>query len=229
MSFLIKRKQVIYMVKYELRQKDYAMRDKEPFPTMVTLIWVALTVFIIAGTFSLVLGIVGKYTGEGSDPLAKFFEYMGLFGYFIALVGTLVLYMLLKFIVTLLFCHSTAASSIHLKILEGTAMPVCLCREAFTFWQTLLIYCVPIAMIYSLILYLCIISGAGAVYMIILFFMGFYMAYDLTLVLYVLFYKIKDKMDYISIDHHVYYLTLYKKTYIKTNKKAKNQTPEPTV
>ena len=216
------------MIKYELRQKDYAMRDKEPYPTMVTFIWVALTIFVIAGTFSLVLGFVGKNIGDGFDPLAKFFEAMGIFGYFIVIVGTLILYMLLKFTVTLLFCHATAASSIHLKILEGTAMPVCFCREAFTVWQTLLMYCAPIALVYSLILYLCIISGAGAAYMITLFFMGFYMAYDLTLVLYVLFYKIKDRMDYISIDHHVYYLTLYKKTYIKTNKKAQTKKLEPT-
>jgi len=68
---------------------------------------------------------------------------------------------------------------------------------------------------YSLIFFLCVISGAGAAYIIILFFMGFFIAYDLTLVLHVIFYKIKDGMEYVSIDHHVYYMTLYKKTYIR--------------
>ena len=194
------------------------MRDKEPNKDLVAFIWVVLTIFIIAGTFSAVLWAVGMGVGNGVDPLGKFFEHLGAVGYFIVLVAALLLYMLLKFFVTLLFCHSTAASSIHLKILEGTAMPVCFCREAFTTWQTLLIYGAPIVLMYALIFFLCVISGAGAVYMIILFFMGFYLAYDLTAVLYVLFYKIKDRMEYISIDHHVYYLTLYKKTYIKTKK-----------
>ena len=208
------------MLKYTLRQQNFQMRDKEPNKELISFVWVFLTIFIIAGTFSAVLKIVGMDFGNGVDPLDKFFEYLGAVGYFVVLVAALLLYMALKLFFTLLFCHSTAKSSIHLKILEGTAMPVCFCREAFTVGQTLLMYCVPAVMMYSLIFYLCVLSGAGAVYIVILFFMGFYLAYDLTAVLYVLFYKIKDKMDYISIDHHVYYLTLYKKTYIKsTNKK----------
>ena len=73
---------------------------------------------------------------------------------------------------------------------------------------------------YSLIFWLCVISGASPLYIIMLFFMGFFMAYDATLVLYVLFYKIKDRMDYVSVDHHVYYLTLYKKPRVKAEKKT---------
>jgi len=196
------------------------MKDKEPNPTFITVVWVFLTVCIIAGTFTAVLATVGKIPGDSVDPLEKFYENAGAFAYITVMVLPLILYMEFKFIMTLLCCHASAKSSIHLKLLEGTAMPVCFCREAFRVWQTVLIYCVPIALMYLPIFYLCLTSGAGPIYIIILFFMGFFMAYDLTLVLYVLFYKIKDKMDYISIDHHVYYLTLYKKPYANTSKKA---------
>jgi hypothetical protein len=202
------------MIKYDLRQQEYFMKDKEPNKKMITFMWVFFTIFIIAGTFAAVIAIVGKIPDDSVDPLQNFFDNLGAFSYIIIMVTPLVIYMVMKFIITLLCCRSSAKSSIHLKLLEGTAMPVCFCREAFRVWQTLLIYCVPIVLMYSLIFWLCVISGAGSIYIIILFFMGFYMAYDLTLVLHVLFYKIKDKMDYVSVDHHVYYLTLYKKLQI---------------
>ena len=199
------------MIKYDLRQRDFSMRDKEPNPTLITFVWVFLTISMIAGTFSAVLAVVGKIPDYSSDPLEKFHELLSPFSYIIIMVAPLVIYMELKFIITLLCCRASAKSSIHLKLLEGTAMPVCFCREAFRVWQTLLIYCAPVVLTYALIFWLCVISGAGPLYIIILFFMVFFMAYDLTLVLYVLFYKIKDRMDYVSVDHHVYYLTLYKK------------------
>ena len=207
------------MIKYDLRQDDFSMEDKEPNKTLITFVWVFLTVFIITGTFSTALAIVGKVPGGSVDPLEKFHELMSPFSYVIIMVAPLLIYMELKFILTLLCCRASAKSSIRLKLLEGTAMPVCFCREAFRVWQTLLIYCAPIVLMYSLIFWLCVSSGAGPIYIIILFFMGFFMAYDMTLVLYVLFYKIKDRMDYVSVDHHVYYLTLYKKPRVKSDKK----------
>ena len=201
------------MVKYNLRQQDFQMKDKEPIKDIVTLIWVLFTISIITGTIYSVLAFRKwmEIGGESKDPFEKLYGYLGPVGYFIVLVAALLLYMVLKFFITLLFCHATAASSIHMKILEGTAMPVCFCREAFRVWQTLLIYCVPVILVYSLIFYLCVATRDNAVYMAILFFMSFYIAYDLTLVLYVLFYKLIYRMDYIAVDHHVYYFTLYKK------------------
>jgi hypothetical protein len=49
-------------------------------------------------------------------------------------------------------------------------------------------------------------------------FMSFFLAYDLTLVLYAAYLKIRHKMDYISIDHHIYEVTLFKKSYVKINR-----------
>ena len=209
------------MLKYDLRQQDYSMRDKAPNQLIITMVWVFLTIFLIIGTFTFVFMNVGSRLGNESDPLAYFYEALGPFSLLIIMVGPLVLYMILKFFMTLLFCHSIAHSSIHLKILEGTAMPVCFCREAFKVWQTVLMYFVPVVLIYSAIFWLCVTSGANAMYMILLFFMTFYIAYDLTLVLYVLLYKLIYRIDYISIDHHVYFMTLYNKSYVRETKKAK--------
>ncbi|MCL2772260.1 MAG: hypothetical protein FWD71_02825 [Oscillospiraceae bacterium] len=209
------------MLKYNLREDGFSVTDKQQGQTLVTFIWVILTAAILAVTFTFVIRIVGVNTSGGTDPLAALADQIGLMAYIIALVGSLVIYLILKFIMTLLFCYSSPASSIKLKILEGTAMPVCFCREAFKIWQTVLMYCVPVAVMYTTMFIFCVISGANAAYIIIIFFMSFYMAYDLTLVLYVLFYKIKDGIDYVSIDHHVYYMTFFTKSYIRVNKKAK--------
>lgn len=213
------------MKKYDLRQQNFSMKDKEQNPMIVNMMWVFLTMFFIVSTFSSILKIVGKKVGDGFDPLASLYDHIGVIVYFLLLIVAMIIYMALKFIITLFFCQTTAAASIRLKMLEGNAMPVCFCREAFKIWQTLVIYCVPIVSMYGLIFFLCVLSAAGAAYILVLFFMSFFMCYDLTLVLYVLLFKIKDRADYISIDHHVYYMTLYKKSYVKLNKKAQKLNP----
>ena len=57
-------------------------------------------------------------------------------------------------------------------------------------------------------------------YMTMLFFMSFFISFDLTLITYVLFFKIKDKIDYIAADHHIYVVTLFKQTYVRLNRKS---------
>jgi hypothetical protein len=205
------------MIKYDLRQQNYKLKDKENNDSLVTLIWVVLTGLIIFGTFNGITAAVKNFPDlVNGDPLAVLNEYFGGFAFIIIMFGPMILYMILKFIMTVIFCHASPASSIKLKLLENNGMPVCLCREAFKTWQTVLIYCAPVFIIYLLMFWLCVASSPGnGIYMTIFFFTIFFMCYDLTLVLYVLFYKIKDRMDYIAIDHHVYMLTLYHKSYYK--------------
>ena len=208
------------MIKYDLRKQGFAMREKTPGKYLVTMFWVILTMVIFGGGFALLIDVVGQDFANGFDPLGILYENLGYgVGFMLVLAVGLLLYIELKFILTVLFCHSVAPSSIKLKILEGTAMPVCFCREALKVWQTLLIYLLPVVFMYSLIFWLCVISGAGALYIVMLFFMSFYMAYDLTLVLYIMCFKLIDRMEYISIDHHVYAMTLYRKSYVKLGKK----------
>ena len=59
--------------------------------------------------------------------------------------------------------------------------------------------------------------------MIILAFMWFFMAFDLTAVLYVLYFKFKEKIDYIAIDHHIFDVTLFRGSYVKFSDKKKSQ------
>ena len=105
-------------------------------------------------------------------------------------------------------------------------MPICYCREALRVWQTVLIYLVPFILMYSLYLFLCVNYIAYPAFIVIFFFMMFFMGFDLTLVIYVLCVKIKEKPDYISIDHHIFSYTLYNKSYVRfsrRNKKIQNR------
>ena len=120
--------------------------------------------------------------------------------------------------ITLPFCSEK--NSVKLKFLEIKSMPICFCREAFTVWQTVVIYLAPAAVIYSLLFTMCLLAEAGPGIMIILFFISFFLAFDLTLVVYVLYFKVKEKAEYIAIDHHVYGMTLFNKAYILENKKG---------
>jgi ABC-type polysaccharide/polyol phosphate export permease len=53
------------------------------------------------------------------------------------------------------------------------------------------------------------------IYMPILVILCFFMAFDLTLVVCGLFFKVKNGMDYIAINHHVYQVAPFKKPYLK--------------
>jgi len=102
-------------------------------------------------------------------------------------------------------------------------MPVCLCREALKVWQTILIYTAPFVLIYSLYIFIIIRYNNNLFFLLMLLFFIFYMAFDLTLVLYVLHFRIRDKIDYISVELHAYMITLFSKTYIRANKRKKKK------
>jgi len=154
--------------------------------------------------------------------------------YIIELIFAVFFYFGLKLVMTLLFCNDRQNSA-RLKTLEEKSLPifpVCFCREAFKIWQTAVIYIVPLIIVYSFMFLLCIfdpvdifINGGtpfeevDAGYMTMLFFMSFFMAFDLTLIAYTLYFKIKEKIDYIAIDYHIYGVTLFRKTYVRFNKK----------
>jgi len=134
----------------------------------------------------------------------------------------LFIYLALKLIITSIFCKNKDKDSIKIKFLEGySRMPVCHCREVLKVWQTLLIYFVPFVLVYTGMFYLCYKEMGW--YGPVLFFLLFIMTFDLLPVIYVLYYKIRYGMDYVSVDRHVYEMTLFSKTYIRENKKAKKR------
>jgi hypothetical protein len=62
--------------------------------------------------------------------------------------------------------------------------------------------------------------------MTMLFFMSFFLAFDLTLVTYVIAVKLKTNIDYIAINHHIYDITLYRSSYIMLGKRASRKRTE---
>ena len=73
------------------------------------------------------------------------------------------------------------------------------------------------AIIDTVMFIISVLFGVG--FMTMLFLMSFFLAWDLVLITYVMAYKIKNKVNYVAINHHIYDLTLYKGTYIKTGAK----------
>jgi len=218
------------MVKSDLRENGFFETSKYPKKLGVNVTWIITTAFLIIGSFSGITFVLeflfGGADGEPPDDILMFilesFGRVPFFGPFFALMGYVIFfilllfaYLFLKLFMTILFSHQSG--NIKLKLLEYKGIPICSCREAFKVWQTVLIYLAPIILMYSLYIFLCL--RYQAIFILMLFFMLFFMSFDLTLVFYVIGFKIKHKIDYISIDYHIYDVTLYKQTYIKVRKK----------
>lgn len=210
------------MVKNDLRERGYYIAEKIPRPSIITVIWIILTLLMIVSTFAGVFAIIQDVQSKDKDasPIAYIFDDMMVC--LIILIVALLIYLYLKLALTLIFC-SDRANSVKMKFLELKAMPVCFCREAFKVWQIVVIYLAPVVLIYSLIFVMCLVAQASAGAIIIVFFMAFFLCFDLTLVIYVLFIKIKEKVQYISVDQHVYGFTLFNQSYVRENKKAKRR------
>ena len=226
------------MLKSDLREHGYSVIEKKPNEYVVTILWVALTILLTAGTFSAFLLFVG-YTPPSPGANSAIADESHIDSYVVyALIFLIILfgYYILKLISTIIFCFDKE-KSIKLKILEGKGLPICLCKEALKVWQTVFIYLVPVIIVYIVMLVMCcnvnVIINDNGFYQIIsegiepgslvmLLFISFFMAFDLMLVVYVLFIRIREKIDFISIEFHIYGLTVYKETYVKlTNKKVR--------
>jgi hypothetical protein len=187
------------------------------------------TVLTIGGSFAL-LFTFGKWFNStvGDRSISFEMDPSSMFFYFLELLFFVFLYFALKFALTFLFC-SDKYNSIKLKILEDK-FPVCHCREALKVWQTVVVYMLPFILLYSFMIVLCILTLADPFVILIVLFLSFFLAFDMTAVVYVLAAKIKDKADYIAIDRHVYEMTLYKETYVRIGgKKIKNHIKPPDV
>ena len=164
--------------------------------------------FLIAEEVTKSLGALGAIGGYGA-----------IFAYLVVFV---LFYMALKLIMTIFVC-SDNHRSIKLKILKMNAMPICCCKEALKIFPTLSIYFIPAVFMYSTLYILCLRSYESSVNLLAIILMVFFISFDLTVALYVLFFKIRHKADYIALDKHIYELTMYKKTYIKKSKKQKKR------
>lgn len=214
------------MLKSDLRERAYSEIEITPGKLRITLIWVLLTAAIIVLTFIIRLVFVGYVpSGGAKDDVPLFGAVLEVPApdtllFIIAIVGSVFMYLFLKLIVTIIFCRDKLRS-IKLKFCSGTTMPVCACQEAFTIWQIVLIYGIPAVIIYALFLIAVLSYTPGFTMITALFFLMFFISFDLTLIVYVLVYKIKNGADYISIENHVYSMTLFNKQNIFVRRKKK--------
>ena len=186
-----------------------------------------LTVLVIVAVLFFIMLIAGMQLPEDEssfwDSLSALSSSMGPWFSVSFLILYLVsyefLYLTVKFIITIIFCRDKKYS-IKMKIHYG--MPICHCKEAFGVWQTVAIYFIPVVFMYAFLFARCVQTGNTFIFMYF-FFMLFFMSYDLTVVIYALLFKITDKVDYMSLDYHIYDVTIYRKSYVKFKKKAKMQ------
>ena len=207
------------MIKNDLRSQGFNADFKEPKESPIVYIWTALALGFILTAFLAVLALREYFPGSAiTDILDTVNGFIfGIFGIAFAgiyLFSFLFLYLALKIIMTVIFCKDKKRST-HLKVLKGKGIPICVCKEALKIWQIILIYLVPAALVYITMIILCALSQEillfMAAYMVTLFFLIYYMALDLTLILYIIYYKIKEGADYISVDLHIFQMTVFSK------------------
>ena len=222
------------MLKYTLHEKGFAEQERIPNGSMIAFMWFALTLIMLAATAVALLWLtidlgIGDYGIR--DPLGFISSivmlllaplgpaaFAGLIIFW--LFFFILLHLGLKLVLTIAVCCDKHRS-IKLKMLKSKAMPICECKEAIKVWQIVVTHLIPFFLVYAVVFILFLVTGMSNFYYgAALFITVFYGAFDITLVVSVLHIKITERVDYISIDHHVYAMTLFSKAYIRENKKT---------
>lgn len=212
------------MLKRDLRRSGMSEITLEPKQSWITVLWVALTAVLVIIAYAVLMHLVENFGVEawGDHTLTWLTAFIRIFvnigPHFVGLlffsVLTLLVYLLLKLFFTVLFSWR-AIGTIRMTFLSNNWMPVCLCREALRVWQVVVIHFVPILLMFSFYTVLCWNFDAEPIFLTLFLFMLFFLAFDLTLVAYVVYLKITEKMDYVSIERHVYMITLFSRSYVK--------------
>ena len=215
------------MVKYDLRRQGFSVTERKQNHDIITALWVIFTIILVVGNILPVAvffnSIMGYDAATLADMRAEYWFSLWVdsspWNIMIIIIGSYFAYLALKLIMTIFVCNDKFRS-IKLKLLAINAVPICQCKEALTVRQTVFIYFVPFIIMYFAMYALCLLSLASLFVFLAMFIMSFFLAFDLTLVVYVLYISVKYKIDYVAVDHHIYELTTYKNTYIGRNGKA---------
>jgi len=216
------------MIKHDLRAQGCSVEEISPKQFKINMIWAIISVSMIVITYVSLTAFVG-YSSTGAAPGGSPIDIPANPGmmpfYLLEILFAVFIYLALKFYITIALCKDKK-NSVKLKILENKGMPVCHCKEALKISHALIIYILPFVIVYTAMFILCItmveeifeMVEAGC--MTMLFFMTFFFGFDLAAAAYVIYFRIKYKIDYISIDHHIYAATAFKKTYVKFKRKS---------
>ena len=114
--------------------------------------------------------LIGNMLDNSMEVLTAYgAPYAGFLFYFLV---PFMAYFVLKCALTKLVCKNRAGNA-NLTLLKGNAMPVCVCKEALTVKQVILIYLAPFAFIYTPMFFLCVLEvgeeGTGLYNMATLF------------------------------------------------------------
>jgi hypothetical protein len=196
-------KEGIIMIRNDLLESNYHFEEKTPKKNSITVIWLSLFVFLLAVNI-----IIFFLIRNNADPDAEA-------GYFDMVLSGIVfavlpLYFAFKTIVTSFFCLDKK-ESIKFKVLDDGGIPMCTCREALKTWQIILIYSIPAISAYSIMFLMNITAELSGEYVILIFIMSFFISLDFTLIIYILYLRMKYRPDYISVNKHVYNVTIYSK------------------
>ena len=215
------------MVKFDLREQGFAVQERKQSRDVIGILWVVFTIGFIAFTllsvnwfFTLIMGYDAQTLSEmRADYWFPLLVDSSVWNFIIILILVYFIYLGLKLIMTISVC-SDKFRSIKLKLLKQNSMPVCHCREALTVRQTVFIYLVPLIIVYFALYALCIASLSSFIVLMVMCVLSFFLAFDLTLVVYILYIKARHKIDYVALDHHIYEITTYKNTYVNIGGKS---------
>ena len=193
------------MSRNDLLENNYHFKIKEPKKAVITVMWILLFILVIAlNTLFFILAKIG--VEFDLDDI----EYYDVVISNVIFAAIPFIYFFFKIKMTSRFCSDR--QSVTMKVLEDGCL-VCACREALKVRQIILAHLIPAVSMLAVLLSLNLLTELGGTYAILVVFMSFFIAFDLTLVIYLLFMKERHKVDYISINKHVYNMTLYAKNY----------------
>ena len=201
------------MLRYNLLENGYHFEVIEPKKRIINFLWAVFSLFFIVPVILIYLVI---FTGGIEDILNISLLYIDLNNSIINIMFIMipVIYFIAKEILTALF-RSDPGQNTEAKLYSNTEIPITVFREAFKTRQIIIIYLVPQIIMYPLLFILGILSDGNINLLILIFIMSFFMAFDLTLVIYVLLLKIRYNTDYIALNNHIYSMTLYSRTNIE--------------
>ena len=182
---------------------------------IIIIFWLVLSASIIAVTFSSLVKIVKLLNPPPDDyyiasqGIDISWQEGLLTFHLITLLGTFVVWLLLKSVMATLFCEDKV-HGVKIKFLENSVVPTSYCSEGMKIWQMVLVYLVPVVSIYIAMFILCILMDAEGGFMTVFCLVSLFMVLDIELIAYMLILKIKDKAKYISVNNHIYNITVFK-------------------
>jgi hypothetical protein len=192
------------MSRSDLLNRDYRFEVKEPKKAVINAIWASLALPFMAFSVLLFFAIMVGSFDNMSLPYIEFNAYV----INVIFIAAPFAYFIFKDIMTSSFC-SNSDNVIKADLSLKTEMPAWNYREAFKAWQIIVIHLVPAVSMYPVLLGLGVLSGGEISLLILVLIMTFFITSDLTLVIYILFSKVRHNAEYIAINNHVYSLTLY--------------------